>query len=120
MSSSRDHAALQKDFRLASDNNQLQKVTQKIYYNLPAPAIYQLYVAISANLLKINFPSFLFAHSLSNEQLVAGLHVPKKRFFLAVLFERFFFFLLTQREKRAFSHLKAFISGRSAKEKRAA
>ena len=35
--------------------------------------------------------------------LLAGLHVPKKRFFFAVLFERFiFFFLLTQAEKKGF------------------
>ena len=43
------------------------------------------------------------------EPYSAGLHVPKKRFFLAVLFERFFF-LLTQGEKRGFSQQKAFIS----------
>ena len=34
---------------------------------------------------------------------LAGLHVPKKWFFLAVLFERFFYFLLTRGEKMAFS-----------------
>ena len=39
---------------------------------------------------------------------LTGLHVPKKCFF-AVLFERSFF-LLTQRENRSFSQLKAFIS----------
>ena len=41
---------------------------------------------------------------------VADLHVPKKRFFLLILFEQFFYFLLTQGEKRAFSQLKTVIS----------
>ena len=43
-------------------------------------------------------------------KLLASLHVPKKQFFLVVLFERFFLFLLTPGEKSAFSQLKAFIS----------
>ena len=49
---------------------------------------------------------------------MAGLHDPKKHFFLAVVFERFFL-LLTQREKTAFSQLKALISAyRSANKKK--
>ena len=47
---------------------------------------------------------------------LAGLHVSKLRFFLLVLFKRFFF-LLTQVEKRAFSQLKAVISAEVRKKK---
>ena len=47
---------------------------------------------------------------------LAGLHLPKERFFLLVLFERFFF-LLTEAEKMAFSQLKAFLSAYKKKKR---
>ena len=47
---------------------------------------------------------------------LVGLHVSKLRFFLLILFKRFF--LLTQAEKRAFSQLNAVISAEVSKKKR--
>ena len=48
-----------------------------------------------------------FSTRTKESTYIAGLHVPKQRFFLAVLFERFFFFFGDSRRKRGFQPVKS-------------
>ena len=65
----------------------------------------------------VKFAAFVAILLLENKikTLLASLDVSKSRFFLLVLFKRFFFCLLTPGEIRAFSQLKALISAEVSK-----
>ena len=58
-----------------------------------------------------------FCETLFNDKQISGLHVLKKRFILAVLFQKFFYFLLTQSEKRLSANETPLFLRRSAKKK---